>query len=184
MSVPSATAIPAPEVDRSHPTGPEPRRRARWLRSTCIAPIRFIVRRPFRAALVLLAFSCLVCIIGLAVVLVLFNQHLHAARLEVEKGHNSAAMRHLAWCRSVRPEQREVLILSARVARRFGSLEEADAILATYSREYGDDEQLVLERLLYRASRGELEESTPALRMRISKEEPPRGWLAKRSRTD
>ena len=108
------------------------------------------------------------CIIGLAVVLVLFNQHLHAARLEVEKGHNSAAMRHLAWCRSVRPEQREVLILSARVARRFGSLEEADAILATYSREYGDDEQLVLERLLYRASRGELEESTPALRMRIS----------------
>jgi tetratricopeptide (TPR) repeat protein len=102
------------------------------------------------------------------VVLVLFNQHLHAARLEVEKGHNSAAMRHLAWCRSVRPEQREVLILSARVARRFGSLEEADAILATYSREYGDDEQLVLERLLYRASRGELEESTPALRMRIS----------------
>ena len=148
--------------------GPEPRRRARWLRLTCIAPIRFIVRRPFRAALVLLAFSCLVCIIGLAVVLVLFNQHLHAARLEVEKGHNSAAMRHLAWCRSVRPEQREVLILSARVARRFGSLEEADAILATYSREYGDDEQLVLERLLYRASRGELEESTPALRMRIS----------------
>jgi predicted Zn-dependent protease len=96
-----------------------------------------------------------------------FDHHLRAARTEVDRGHNAAAVRHLEKCRLIRADNREVLILSARVARRAGSWDETDFLLERYSAVHGEDERSVLERLLLRTSRGEIEETGPALVARI-----------------
>jgi Flp pilus assembly protein TadD len=65
-----------------------------------------------------------------------------------------------------------VLLLSARAARRVGSWEEADTLLTEYWRQYGDEEPLIFERILYRASRGDLEGTGEAIRARIVKGGP------------
>jgi Tfp pilus assembly protein PilF len=72
----------------------------------------------------------------------------------------------------MRPDDREVLILSARVARRGRSWSEAEAALDHYWELYGDEDALVLERLLLQAARGELESAGPLLRARIDQDDP------------
>ncbi len=159
------TAAPAanePVPGATPPLTPAASRPVRVLRALA-APFRFARRHPRRAAF--LAGLALVLAAGLAVaaVAVWFNYHLSAARREVEAGHNAAALKHLDACHSVDPEHRETLILSARVARRSGSFDEAEAFLTHYGRRYGDADPLVLERLLLRATRGEVEAVAPQL---------------------
>jgi tetratricopeptide (TPR) repeat protein len=124
-------------------------------------------RRPSRAAgylalLVLLAGSLAAGGAGLW-----FTHHLRAARGELTRGHNAAALRHLARCQSLRPDGREVLLLSARVARRSGAADQAEALLDRCQTLHGEGDDLVLERLLLRATRGDVEEVGPALLARI-----------------
>jgi tetratricopeptide (TPR) repeat protein len=61
-----------------------------------------------------------------------------------------------------------VLLLQARVARRSGSWDDAQALLDRYWQRYGDDDRLVLERLLLRATRGEIHSVAPMLAARIA----------------
>jgi predicted Zn-dependent protease len=98
--------------------------------------------------------------------------HLRLARQEVERSHNSAAALHLRKVFAVHPNDREALILAARVARRSGAWDEADATLDRYWRRYGDEDQLVFERLLGRAARGGDPDTLKILRDRIRKGGP------------
>jgi Flp pilus assembly protein TadD len=132
------------------------------------APLRYLYRRPGHALVYLFLTAGALTLLATITLLVLFNYHLRIASAELELGHNRTAVEHLEWCRWVRPEQRDVLILSARAARRFGSWDEADALLSRYWERYGDEELVVFERLLLRASRGDLESTASPLRARIA----------------
>lgn len=93
-----------------------------------------------------------------------FQSLLRQARQEVDRGHTHAAILRLDECIQRRPTHRDVLLLSARVARQSGHLEAAENWLDQYWQLYGDEEGLVLERLLLQAARGELEAIGPRLR--------------------
>jgi tetratricopeptide (TPR) repeat protein len=91
------------------------------------------------------------------------NRHLERARAEVALGHNAAARPHLEVCLRARPDDPDALALAARVARRGGGLDEAELILMRLEAVHGTTEPLVLERLLLRAARGEVEAVEPQL---------------------
>jgi tetratricopeptide (TPR) repeat protein len=123
-----------------------------------------------------LAKLALLALIGLAIsVIGLYfwtHYHLRVARRAVDRGHNAVAISHLLRCRLIRPDDPEVLLLSARVARRGGAWAEAEALLDRYWRLHGDDDALVLERLLFQATRGEVESARPLLEARIDQDDP------------
>ena len=137
-----------------------------------LSPLRYARRRPLRA-LGYLAFALLVsAAVAGAAAYAWFAHHLRNARTELARGHNAPALRRLEKCRMIRPEAREVLILSARVARRAGSWNEAEFFLDRYTHLYGEREESVFERLLLRATRGEIEDASPALVARMRAEGP------------
>lgn len=157
-----------PETAALPPPAPKRGRLVRW----AVAPFRFARRSPLLAVVALLGVVAFLAGTGVVSAAVWFNHHLKAAAREVEKGHNAAATRHLRLCQWVRPEQRDVLLLAARVSRRSGGWAEAEALLDKYTTRYGDDEPLVLERLLLRAARGDLEESVSQLAERMRRDGP------------
>jgi tetratricopeptide (TPR) repeat protein len=118
----------------------------------------------------------LLLLVGLALVVagvfLWTDYHLRAARLAADRGHNAEAIDHLRRCRQLRPDQPEVLLLSARVARRSGAWNETETLLDRYWQLYGDDEALVLERLLFQATRGEVEAAQPLLQAHIAQNDP------------
>jgi tetratricopeptide (TPR) repeat protein len=122
-----------------------------------------------KRAVAVLALLGLIGLLTGAVALFFWSDyHLGAARREIERGHNAAALAHLNLCRMVRADHPEVLLLGARVARRTGAWVEAESLLDRYWRQRGDDDSLVLERLLLRAARGEVEAVAPLLEARIT----------------
>ncbi|MCS7021269.1 MAG: tetratricopeptide repeat protein [Gemmataceae bacterium] len=98
-----------------------------------------------------------------------FYRALGQVRQEVSKGHYQSAITLLDWCVHRRPSHRQVLLLSAQVARQSGHLETAEAWLDQYWQLYGDDEALVLERLLLQAARGDVDAVTFRLRERLQR---------------
>jgi len=132
------------------------------------APVRFVRRRPARALLIGLA---LVSVASAGTALGLFvwwDAHIRQAREAVERWHNAEAFRHLTAARGLRPNHAETLILSARLARRIGEWDEADAILDRYAAAHGEDGAWVFERLLHRTARGETDAGRGALQGRIA----------------
>ena len=95
--------------------------------------------------------------------------------MAVDRGHNSEAIEHLMACRKVWDDHPGVRLLMARVARRAGRMEDAERLLDDYWSAHGDDEELVFERLLLRAARGELEQAAPALQARVQAGGPDAG---------
>jgi predicted Zn-dependent protease len=95
-----------------------------------------------------------------------FQQRLGQAEQEVDRGHIHVAILLLDECLQRRPTHRQALLLSTRVARQSGHLETAENWLDQYWQLYGDDEEVVFERLLLQAARGELEVTDPRLRER------------------
>jgi Flp pilus assembly protein TadD len=145
-------------VEQRAPEAPPPRVGfGRRCVRTLLAPARFARRRPARAAL-----YGFLLVLGAAVATAFgfwlwFGHHLRLARVEAAQGHNAAALRHLRKCQFVNPEAREVLLLTARVVRRSGEFDEADAVLTLAEERYGSDEEVVLERLALQAVRGDVE---------------------------
>jgi tetratricopeptide (TPR) repeat protein len=137
-----------------------------------VAPVRAIWLRPRRAIIFLTLFILIGGALAAFGVWIWFEWHLNAARESLDAGHNSEAVRHLRSCQRIRPEQRDVLLLSARVARRAASWDEADAFLTEYWERYGDEEPLIFERLLYRTARGELESVSSALSAKLAQGGP------------
>src|SRR5947209_6636017 len=93
---------------------------------------RFARRHPLRV----LALVALLALIGLATVaagIFLWSDwQLRGARRAVALGHNAEAVRYLTAVRRFRPDEPEVLLLSARVARRSGGWNEAELLLDRY----------------------------------------------------
>ncbi len=149
------------------PAQPVPPGAGRRVRRALLAPFRYVYRRPARATAYLALFLLLAAACTTGGVWWWFGHHLRAARAELDRGHNAAAIRHLNRCSLIRPDDRTVLLLSARVARRAGAWDEAEFLLNRCLELHGEDDDLVLERLLLRATRGEIEEVGPALLARI-----------------
>lgn len=141
--------------------------RARLLLHRLAAPFRYARRRPGRAVLLLGGGLLAAAALAAAGTWAWYDHHLSAARREVERGHNGTARRHLDACHRLSYPHRELLILSARVARRTGAWDAAEAALTRYSERHGDGPDLVLERLLLRATRGEIEAAGPPLLARV-----------------
>jgi tetratricopeptide (TPR) repeat protein len=98
--------------------------------------------------------------------------HLRAARTSLEQGHNLVAIEHLQSCRGLLGDRPEWLILSAHAARCSGDWTEAELLLDQYGKLRGDDDDLVLERLLLSATRGEIEAVRPQLKVHIDANDP------------
>jgi Flp pilus assembly protein TadD len=98
--------------------------------------------------------------------------HLRAARTSLEQSHNLVAIEHLQSCRWLFSDKPEWLILSARAARSSGDWTEAEVLLDLYGKQRGDDNALVLERLLLSATRGDIEAVRPQLNARIDANDP------------
>src|SRR4051812_21957499 len=81
--------------------------------------------------------------------------HLRAARRESERYHTAQAIRHLKVCREIWPRDPEVLLLSARTARRAGVYGDSERLLALYEQERGRDDAYTFERLLLDAERNQ-----------------------------
>jgi len=92
-----------------------------------------------------------------------YRHHLDLARAEVERGHFATAKHELQYCQSSWFADRELALLSAQAARRSGAWDDAKRQLDDYSRSYGDDEDLVGERLMLLATQGELDAAAPRL---------------------
>jgi predicted Zn-dependent protease len=137
-----------------------------------LAPFRSLCRRPGRALGVLALLVLIGLAAGVAGLFLWFDHHLAAARRAVERRHNGPAIEHLRACRRLRPDHPEVLLLSARTARCSGAVDEAELLLDRSWQLYGDEEETVLERLLLRAARGELESTAPLLQGRIDRDDP------------
>jgi tetratricopeptide (TPR) repeat protein len=136
-----------------------------------LAPFALFRRRPLRALAALLLLMFIAGAVGLVGLFLWHAHHLRAARLAVELGHNSAAIEHLRLCRLFRPDDPEVLLLSARVARRGGAWDEAETLLDQYWHQRGVDDALVLERLLLAATRGEIESNQTILQRLIDRKD-------------
>ncbi len=130
-------------------------------------PLRFARRRPLRTGLYLVAILLLCTALTAAGVILWFSRHLTSARVELTRGHNVPALRHLQSCQRVWPGHPEVMLLSARVARRSGAWDESEALLNLFAERHGETDALVLERLLLQATRGELATVGPGLANRI-----------------
>ncbi|MFL5342815.1 MAG: tetratricopeptide repeat protein [Gemmataceae bacterium] len=124
----------------------------------------------------MLALVALLALIGLATIVagvfLWTDWQLRGARRAVALGHNAEAIRRLRVVRRFRPDEPDVLLLSARVARRSGGWNEAELLLDRYSQLHGDDDALTLERLLLKATRGELAAAGPLLQLRIDRHDP------------
>jgi Flp pilus assembly protein TadD len=163
-----APAAHAPPDQPQNPNAAagEPRR-SRLLRGIT-APLRYARRRPARAALGLLGLAGLVLALAAAGVLLWFNHHLRQAGRAIDRWHNAEAFTHLSACRDVWPGHPEVLVYSARLARRVAAWDEAQALLDRYALEYGQDDTWAFESLLSRAARGETDATAAGLRARIA----------------
>jgi tetratricopeptide (TPR) repeat protein len=102
----------------------------------------------------------------------LAEYHLHAARRAVERYHSLEAQRHLQRCLALRPQFPRALLLAARVARRVGSFDGAEEALEKYQDLSGANEDLVLERVLLRAARGEVHEVSAFCQARVESDHP------------
>lgn len=150
-------------------TDPEPASptRPRW-RDWLVAPMRHPGRMLAGVGVAVLLGGVLAFAGGWAWV----EWNLRQARRAVAAGHNLEAVHYLERCRSLDRDHPKVLLLSARVARRTGSMDLAQDQLDRYWAKRGDDDDLVLERLLLRASRGEVDELTPVFLKRIDAGDP------------
>jgi len=92
------------------------------------------------------------------------RSHWRSAQTAADRRDFSAALDHLACCRSAWPNRAEVYLHSARNARRAGRFDEADDYLHTCRRLSGSTAPVVLERLLLTAQRGDFLSVEEALR--------------------
>jgi tetratricopeptide (TPR) repeat protein len=79
------------------------------------------------------------------------------AREDVERYHYNDAKTHLQLCLRVWPNDPDTLLLAARVARRLRAYGLANEYLDGYLRVRGEDDNLIVERALLRAERGDLD---------------------------
>ncbi len=133
-----------------------------------------MMRGPFRRRVLLVLFLLALTGVGgwLLTSPCLAEYHLYCARRAVQRYHNLTAEYHLRRCLALRPDQPRALLLAARVARRIGSFDGAEEALEKYQDLSGANEELVLERVLLRAARGEVDEVSAFCQVRVEADHP------------
>jgi tetratricopeptide (TPR) repeat protein len=147
---------------------PEPGRRAGAVRRV----VTGIRRHPGRALAVLV----LLALIGVGVTLVGIQlwaaYHFRAAAAALARYHYEEAGEHLGACLLVWPNDPDVLFLAARAARRAGLHDQADAFLTRVQELRGRDDDLVLERALLSADRGDLDDVVRFCHAKVEADDP------------
>jgi tetratricopeptide (TPR) repeat protein len=145
---------------------------ARCVRTALAVP-RYPIRHPLRS----LAIGTLLSLIALG--LWMGYVHLSAfldrrqARMAMERYHTDEAYPHLRDVRKIWPRDPETLLLAARGARRKGFFDQADDFLNQYQEVRGnDDPDLVLERVLLRLERGELDSVSKYCQTLVERDDP------------
>lgn len=85
------------------------------------------------------------------------RHHWRAAQEAVVHYHYIKAKHHLQRCSAVWPNDRDLLLLGARVARRLRMFDDAESLLTLYHQSHGEDDGFLLERVLLRGERGDLD---------------------------
>jgi len=97
-----------------------------------------------------------------------FHDHLAEAHRAADEGRTGAAMRHLESCGRIDPDDRDFLLLSARVFRMLQAWSHAEEILERYWVLHGDDDAFAFERLLLKAASEATDSVAPLLTKTIA----------------
>ncbi|HEY7423225.1 MAG TPA: tetratricopeptide repeat protein [Gemmataceae bacterium] len=100
------------------------------------------------------------------------RHELQVGRAWLERYHPNEARPHLETCLQLWPGNAEALLLMARAARRAAILEAADPYLKEYERLHGQTEELVLERILQTAAKGDVDRVRNYCRTLVEQESP------------
>jgi tetratricopeptide (TPR) repeat protein len=162
--------VAMPEVEQT-PAGRRGRlvRLLRWPAAGLVA----FRRRPGRCLAVAALLAVLLGAAGLVGVHLWAGHHLRAARSCVGRYHSLEAQEHLEAVLAVRPHDPEVLLLSARTARRLGAADQAVRFLDECQKVRGkDDTDLFLEQALLRVERGETDRLREFCRTLVLQDHP------------
>ncbi len=105
------------------------------------------------------------------------GHHWREAQAAVGHYHYSLAKKHIELCHSVWPHDPAVLLLGARIARRLQMFDDADALLKLYHAKHREDDNLLLERVLLRAERGDLDGVSRFCRTLLDQDHPQTGVI-------
>ncbi|HVS36769.1 MAG TPA: tetratricopeptide repeat protein [Gemmataceae bacterium] len=165
-SLPPAGA-PAPS---SPPPAPTPRP-SFW--SRCAGPFRYAIRRPGRTAAIVGLIAVIGVVGAVSGMQVWGHFLLQAARWDVDHSHNRQAHDHLDAYLKVWPNDPAALILAARTARRLSVFPEAERFMDRCEAVRGPgDEELILERVLLQAERGQVDKVRGYCDARIEHNDP------------
>jgi tetratricopeptide (TPR) repeat protein len=130
-----------------------------------------LLRRPFYTLFCILLVTLFALGAWMAGRQVLGMYHYRAGRDAVERYHTQESVQHLQACLEIWPNDPDVLVLAARSAWRMDAFEDADRLLqrARGKQMHYDP---VLERLLLRAARGELDQVEKTCQARIERDDP------------
>jgi predicted Zn-dependent protease len=138
----------------------------------CAGTLRGWFRRPGRLA----AVTGLGLLIALGSVLggveVWAMVHFRAARAALARYHDADAIRHLEACLAVWPRDPDTLLLAARAARRLEAFDRAQGFLDRYHAAAGPEDDLVLERALLCAARGDVDDVAKFCHTRVEQDDP------------
>jgi tetratricopeptide (TPR) repeat protein len=130
-----------------------------WAKTWPIAWTRRVVRRPRRLLAVISFLVIIGAIVGLTSKYVKAAYHGRVGRQELERFHSAAAAAHFRDYLAVWPRDPTTLLLAARAARRIAAFDEAQRYLDARKNVSGtDDDDLILEQVLLRAERGEMDQ--------------------------
>jgi tetratricopeptide (TPR) repeat protein len=129
-------------------------------------------RRPGRSLAVLALLALIALGLTLAGSQLWATYQFRAARTALDRYHNAEAADHLRACMAVWPNDPDVLLLAARVARRGGSFDEAEELLDRCQRQRGRDDNVVLERILLSVERGDMDDVMTFCRTKVETNDP------------
>src|SRR5205807_2697454 len=95
-----------------------------------------------------------------------------AGRAALERYHHAEAREHLQNCLKVWPTDGDALLLAARANRRLDEFHQAEELLEGYRRSRGQTDDLVLERVLLRVQRGEVDAGLKVCQKRLAEGDP------------
>lgn len=172
-SAPSPPTVSITDLPAS-PSAPEPSPGIvrRSLRAIFAIP-RYLVRHPLRSLAIGGLLSLIVVALGVVPVYLWASHELRLARAAMERYHTDDAYPHLHAALMIWPRDPETLLLAARAARRRGLFDEADRFLDRYQDVRGnDDPDLVLERVLLRLERGEVDSVSKYCQTLVERDDP------------
>jgi tetratricopeptide (TPR) repeat protein len=131
---------------------------ALWPVRRGIAALAYVVHHPGRVLAVALLVALIAAGAALAGTHLWARYHFQAAQLAAQRTHNTEALEHLETYLRLRPRDPDALLLAARVARRLEAFDHAALFLQRYQAERGENDDLLLERVLLRAESGEMDQ--------------------------